>query len=135
MGLSCGPVPARVDAQVKAGLLGLVAYAEAAGWSTRRACRLLEVDDSRVARWRARLAEHGEDGLVDATPGGQVLHGLLPYERVAIIELYQQWREVDRSHRKLAHRGSRLEWVHVSPSTVQRVLHAEGLVPGRQPTS
>ncbi len=40
---------------------------------------------------------------------------------------------MDRSHRKLAHRGSYLERVYVSPSTVDRVLAAHGLVlPGRQ---
>jgi putative transposase len=35
--------------------------------------------------------------------------------------------EVDRSHRKLAHRGSYLGRVWVSPSSVRRVLAAEGL--------
>ena len=39
---------------------------------------------------------------------------------------------MDRSHRKLAHRGSRLELVHVSESTVRRVLAVEGYVlPGK----
>jgi putative transposase len=33
--------------------------------------------------------------------------------------------KVDRSHRKLAHRGSRLDLVHVSESSVLRVLEAE----------
>ncbi|MBA3279906.1 MAG: transposase [Geodermatophilaceae bacterium] len=45
--------------------------------------------------------------------------------------------QVDRSHRKLAARGSRLQLVHVSASTVHRVLAAEGLVlqgpPAREP--
>ena len=41
------------------------------------------------------------------------------------------WGEIDRSHRKLAHRGSRLDLVHVSESTVLRVLTAEGIaLPG-----
>jgi hypothetical protein len=35
--------------------------------------------------------------------------------------------EVDRSHRKLAHRGSYLERVWVSPASVRRVLEREGL--------
>jgi hypothetical protein len=38
-----------------------------------------------------------------------------------------QWGQVDRSHRKLAYRGSYLERVWVSPSSVRRVLAAEGL--------
>jgi len=45
--------------------------------------------------------------------------------------LFQAWGEIDRSHRKLAHRGSRLDLVHVSESTVLRVLAAEGIaLPG-----
>jgi hypothetical protein len=39
---------------------------------------------------------------------------------------------VDRSHRKLAHPGSRLQLVHVSESRVRRVLGAEGPCPGRE---
>ena len=54
MGLSPGPVPPRVDANTKAGLLDLVDHAAAAGWSTRRAAGLLGVDLDRVARWRER---------------------------------------------------------------------------------
>ncbi len=50
MGLTAGPVPARVDAEVKAGLLDLVEHAEAHGWSLRRACSVLEVGDDRVRR-------------------------------------------------------------------------------------
>jgi putative transposase len=42
--------------------------------------------------------------------------------------LAEEWGPLDRSHRKLAHRGSYLERVYVSPSTVDRVLAAHGLV-------
>ena len=49
----------------------------------------------------------------------------------AILALFTEWGEIDRSHRKLAHRGSRLGLVHVSESTVLRVLAAEGIaLPG-----
>ncbi len=55
------------------------------------------------------------------------------------MELFESWGEIDRSHRKLAHRGSRLDLVHVSESTVRRVLAAEGLTlqgsPPREPTA
>jgi putative transposase len=54
------------------------------------------------------------------------------------VALFGAWGEIDRSHRKLAHRGSRLGLVHVSESTVRRVLAAEGYVlpgqPRREPT-
>ncbi len=53
------------------------------------------------------------------------------------MALFDEWAEIDRSHRKLAHRGSRLRLVHVSESSVLRVLAAEGPVlqgnPAREP--
>lgn len=127
MGLTAGPVPGRVDAGTKQGLLDLVDHAVEAGWSARRACRLLEVNDRRVAGWRDRLAAGGS--LADARPGPtEALHGLLDWEVEAIIDLYDDWAEVDGSHRKLAHRGSRVGLVHVSESTVYRVLRDQKLV-------
>ena len=134
MGLSAGPVPARVDGRVKAGLLELLDSALSVGWSTRRAAGLLGVDLDRVARWRGRQRQ---DRLTDARPGGAPVHGLLDWERAAIVDLFGAWGSIDRSHRKLAHRGSRLGLVHVSESTVLRVLTAEGLAlpgnPARDP--
>ena len=55
------------------------------------------------------------------------MHGLLVDEVEAIVALFHEWGEVDRSHRKLAHRGSYLSRVWVSPSSVRRVLAAQGL--------
>lgn len=126
MGLTAGPVPPRVDASVKAGLLALVAHAQAeGGWSLRKAAAALGLEHVRVLRWWDRAAT---DRLVDAKPGPEVpLHALLEWERAAIVKLAEQWGEIDRSHRKLAHRGSRLELVYVSESTVLRVLIAEGV--------
>ena len=43
------------------------------------------------------------------------------------MALFDEWGDVDRSHRKLAHRGSYLGRVWVSPSTVDRVLAGHGL--------
>ena len=105
MGLTAGPVPPRVDASVKAGVLDLIDHAIAHGWSARAACGLLGIDDLRAARWADRRAEGRLD---DAAPGGHPLHGLLDWEREAILALHAEWGEVDRSHRKLAHRGSYL---------------------------
>jgi len=132
--LTAGPVPPRVDAPVKAGLLALVEHARGRGWSMRRACALLGVDPDRAAQWRGRA---GEDRLADLPCGGGAVHGLLEGERAAITDLFEAWAGVDRSHRKLAARGSRLGLVHVSASTMHRVLAAEGLVlhgpPAREP--
>jgi hypothetical protein len=67
--------------------------------------------------------------------GGGAVHGLLDEEVEAILEPAGQWGEIDRSHRKLAHRGSTLGRVWVSPASVWRVLVAHDLVlpkpPGR----
>ena len=49
------------------------------------------------------------------------------------MEIAEQWGPVDRSHRKLAHRGSYQCLVWVSPSTFRRVLAAHGLVLAQQP--
>jgi hypothetical protein len=56
------------------------------------------------------------------------VHSLLESEHAAIVSLFEAWAGIDRSHRKLAARGSRLELVHMSASTMHRVLAAEGLV-------
>ena len=125
MGLIAGAVPPRVQAPVKTGLLALLDHAVGAGWSTRRACALLGLDPDRAAVWRER-SRVGR--LVDLPCGGGAVHGLLETERAAIVELFEAWAAIDRSHRKLAARGSRLDLVHASASTVHRVLADEGLV-------
>jgi putative transposase len=78
------------------------------------------------------------DRLEDARPGpAEALHALLASEREAVVKVAEDWGEIDRSHRKLAHRGSRLGVVHVSESTVLRVLEAAGMrlpgAPAREP--
>lgn len=118
MGLS-GRVPRRVDAATKAGLLDLIDETVEAGWKIRRACHVLELGEVRAHRWYARRAR---GKLADAKPGGSPMHGILPEEAEEILALFEEWSEVDRSHRKLAHRGSYLGRVWVSPSTVRRVL-------------
>jgi hypothetical protein len=118
LGLS-GRVPGRVDAATKAGLLDLIDDAVEAGWCIRGACAVLELGEVRAHRWFARRAR---GVLVDAAPGGSPMHGLLPEETAEILALFDEWGETDRSHRKLAHRGSYLHRVWVSPSSVRRVL-------------
>jgi len=69
LGLIAGPVPPRVDACVKAGLLDLLDHAVAAGWSARRACGLLGLDDLRAARWADRRAARARANAQVLTPG------------------------------------------------------------------
>lgn len=133
MGVSAG-VPPRVDAGTKAGLLVLVDHALAEGWPASRACAVLELDGRRYRRWRAR---RGVGGLDDVR-GGAPMHGILAWEEEAILRVFDTWGDIDRSYRKLAHRGSYQGLVWVSPSTVYRTLARHGLVlaapPSRTPT-
>ena len=127
MGLS-GPVPRRVDAATKAGLLRLIDEATSAGWPHRRVCEYLQLAEGRAWRWYERR-EAGR--LEDDRSGAGAVHRLLALERDAIIALFDRWGEIDRSHRKLAHRGSYEGLVWVSPATVRRVLAAKR--PGSAP--
>jgi putative transposase len=119
-----GPVPARVDGAAKAVLLDVIDAAIEAGWSLTRICGVLELDRQRAWRWQQRRLA---DRLDDLAPGGSPIHGILAWEEQAVVELFEEWGPVDLSHRKLAHRGSYLERVWVSPSTVDRILARHGL--------
>ena len=77
----------------------------------RWATSLLGISDDRVHRWRTRHRQ----------PGGVAMHTLLAGEVKEILEIAEQWGSVDRSHRRLAHRGSYEHRVWVSPSTFRRV--------------
>lgn len=111
---------------MKEGLLKLVDDAVADGWAHTRATAVLDVSDVRVHRWRQRLRMHGT--VEDRAPGGNPVHRLLDWERAAILELIETWGPVDRTHRKLAHRGSYLSLFYVSPSTLLRVAESAGVV-------
>jgi transposase InsO family protein len=127
-------VPARVPAEVKELVLKIVDDAVAAGFTHTWACALWQVSDSRVHRWRARHRDTGT--LVDQAPGGHPVHALLPDEVSAILDVAERCGPIDRSHRKLAHRGSYQGWVWVSPSAFRRVLIAHGLtLPAPAPRS
>ena len=108
-----------MSAETKLELLGLIDAATGAGWPHLRARSVLELSDVRAHRWRARLRETGT--LEDRAPVGAAVHRLLAWEEQAILDLIEQWGWVDRSHRKLAHRGSYTGAVFVSPSTLLRV--------------
>jgi putative transposase len=130
-----GRIPRRVDSATKAGLLELIDRAVKDGWSHHAACQSLELGERRAWRWHTRRAV---DRLVDRPAGGNPVHGLRPEEEAEIVALFDDWGETDRSHRKLAHRGSYLGRVWVCPSSVRRVLAAHGLVlrrPKRSGTS
>jgi putative transposase len=124
LGLS-GRIPKRIDAATKTALIDLVDEATEAGWSTARACSYLELSQRRLQRWRNRVAS-GE-GLDDHRPGGNPVHGLTPAEEDEIVAVFVEWADIDRSHRKLAYRGSWLGRFWADPSTVRRVLERRDL--------
>lgn len=123
---------ARVPAEVKELVLKTVDEAVAEGFCHAWACSLWQVSDDRVHRWRARRRELGT--LVDRAPGGNPSHAILAGEIEAILDVAERWGPIDRSHRKLAHRGSYEGLVWVAPSTFRRVLAAHGLVLPEAPT-
>ena len=116
-----------MSAQTKLELLGLIDGAVADGWAHARACRVLDLTDSRAHHWRQRLRK-GPARSRTSSGGGGAVHGLLAWEEQAILDLIEQWDWVDRSHRELAHRGSYTGVVYVSPSTVLRVALKNGAV-------
>ena len=118
-----------MSAETKLELLGLIDGAVKDGWAHTRACRVLDLADVRAHRWRARLRETGS--LDDGRPVGEAVHRLLASEEQAILDLIERWGQVDRSHRKLAHRGSYTGTVFVSSSTLLRVaLKHQVVLPG-----
>jgi putative transposase len=113
-----------VPAATKHQLLALIDGAVAEGWDHRCVCAYLELGETRAWRWRERRAA---GTLEDQAPGGHAVHAITPDEQAAIVEVFEQHALTDRSHRKLAHRGSYEGVVWMSESTVRRVLDAHGL--------
>lgn len=111
------PVPVRVTADGKAGLFALVDHAVGEGWSLQAVCEVLRISRRRVERWQARRTD-----LVDRKPGGVAVNRLLADEIGQILAVFDEWGERDRSHRRLAHRGSYVGRFWASPSTVRREL-------------
>ena len=112
--------------ETKEQVLELIDDAVRAGAAHGWACSLLGVSDDRAHRWRRQRREART--VEDRPPGGVALHALRPAEVAEILALTEQWGPVDRSHRKLAHRGSYEGRVWVSASTLRRTLAAAGLV-------
>jgi transposase InsO family protein len=106
-------------------LLELIDRAVADGWDHRRACAYLELGEGRAWRWRERRAAGMLD---DRASGGHPVHAITPAEEQAILAVFEAHQDTDRSHRKLAHRGSYENLVWVSESTVRRVLSKHQLL-------
>lgn len=114
-----------MDADKKAALFGLLDDATDAGWSFASARQQLEFGE--VPAYRSR--ERRTTGEFDVRrPGGNLMYRLLNDEAHAIVELYRCWREIDRSHRNLAYRGSFTNTLWMAPSSLRRLFAAHRLL-------
>ena len=80
------PVPARVDATGKAGLLALVDHAVGEGWTLQAACEVLKISRRRVERWQSRRTN-----LEDRRPGGVAVNSLLADEVASSVDQHARF--------------------------------------------
>ena len=95
---------------------------ESSPFSPPQTCKVLGLSADRFYRWRTR------ESLVDKPPIAKLApHKLLQAEQEEIVRNSLEYPE--QRHRELWYNLAREEKVHVSPSSVYRVLKSEGLVP------
>lgn len=100
----------------------LIEAIEAVPFSALQACMVLGLNSDRFYQWKAR------ESLVDKPPMAKlILHKLLKEEQGEITRYALDHPE--QRHRELWYNLNREEKVHVSPSSIYRVLKSEDLVP------
>jgi aryl carrier-like protein len=87
----------QAEVSISVGLLDLLDRAVEQGWSTRRACAALGLDDLRAARWVARREGWRAGGSAAAWASVARRPGL-GAGPAAVVKLFESWAEVDRSH-------------------------------------
>jgi transposase InsO family protein len=101
---------------------GLIEAVKAVPFSALQACRVIGLNPDRFYQWRVR------ESLIDKPPLAKLApHKLLKVEQEEIIRYALEYPE--QRHRELWYNLDRDEKVHVSPSSVYRVLKSEDLVP------
>ena len=106
----------------------MIELVDESGLPVRRACEIIGISADRYYRWHQRYRKNGLEGLVNRKSRPiSCPHKILESERKAIIDY--ALRHLDLRHRKLCYAMQHDGVVFVSPSTVYRVLKAEGLVP------
>ncbi len=99
----------------------LIEAVEAPPFSALQSCKVLGLSADRFYRWRSR------ESLVDKPPIAKLApHKLLQAEQEEIVNYSLEHPE--QRHRELWYNLAREEKVHVSPSSVYRVLKWEDLV-------
>jgi len=100
----------------------LIEAVESSPFSGLQACKVLGLSAERFYHWRTR------ESLVDKPPIAKLApHKLLAEEREDIVSYSLDYPE--QRHRELWYNLAREGKVHVSPSSVYRVLKSEDLVP------
>lgn len=123
---------ARLDAQIKAEILVVIAQSQRAGVSARRSCSLLMLSYRRVVRWQQRRSQGR--GLTDALPGlRHASHRLLGEEIASITAMARSEEYVDLSHRALTVTAWEKGLFFASFSSVYRILREHQLMGARGP--
>ena len=95
-----------MSAETKLELLGLIDGAVAAGWPHARACRVLDLADSRAHHWRQRLRENRLGEIVPEAP--VLLHHARRDQIVSFeqsVKLRDRWERIGADVRLYVTRG------------------------------
>jgi len=129
-----GPIgPSVREAEIKYHLLTAIDQARRQGSTVEKSCAVLGLERSRYYRWKAGRgwAEIGVADLAPRRPGprpGAGVQRLLASEKEQIQVAARAEAYKDLRYRKLCYQMGRDAVVHVSPTSVYRVLKAEGLI-------
>ncbi len=109
--------------------LELIRSVETSGFSIEKALAHLDLPRSTYYRWRAKLRKHGKQGLADknSKPKNQ-WNSLLDFEKARVLKFAGDNPEL--SSRELSYKMTD-EGLHVSESTVFRLLKEKGLIASR----
>lgn len=100
---------------------------EESEFTIKKTCEILKLNPDRYYRWRRRFNNNGLAGLKNHKSNpGSCPHSLLEEEKQKIIEYALE--NPDVRHRKLAYEMQDKDIVHVSPSSVYRVLKDNNLI-------
>lgn len=116
---------------MKTAILGVIDEAVAQGVRQYRVCKLIQIEERRVQRWRDR------DGRLDDIPPGPIHapHALLDIEREAIQQMAIDEQYVDDSHRILTAKAADSGKFYVSASVVYKVMRQMNLTTNRSKRS
>jgi putative transposase len=104
----------------------VIAIAAKAGIRRNKTCNLLRINIRRLRRWEARIKDMGTMEYLKPGPK-QVLHGIMPSERDAVISYAGKEETADYSFAVMAIKGAEHGLFYVSSSSIRSILRAGGL--------